>query len=101
MRSHARFGSSRRSPVIIICPAFPQTRLGTGLEDGVCGMGRFLSMSGFSTGSVAFLFTLSLVGWRRLHKDVRMSAATRIIGIDPGLRRCGWGVIETLGNRLT
>ena len=30
-----------------------------------------------------------------------MSAATRIIGIDPGLRRCGWGVIETLGNRLT
>ncbi|MHA6690798.1 crossover junction endodeoxyribonuclease RuvC [Devosia sp. A449] len=30
-----------------------------------------------------------------------MSAATRIIGIDPGLRRCGWGVIETLGNRLS
>ena len=30
-----------------------------------------------------------------------MNAATRIIGIDPGLRRCGWGVIETLGNRLT
>lgn len=30
-----------------------------------------------------------------------MSAATRIIGIDPGLRRCGWGIIETLGNRLT
>ena len=25
----------------------------------------------------------------------------RIIGIDPGLRRCGWGVIESLGNRLT
>tara|TARA_R110002020_G_scaffold19053_25_gene66185 strand:- start:520 stop:1026 length:507 start_codon:yes stop_codon:yes gene_type:complete len=30
-----------------------------------------------------------------------MSVPTRIIGIDPGLRRCGWGVIETLGNRLT
>lgn len=30
-----------------------------------------------------------------------MSLPTRIIGIDPGLRRCGWGVIETLGNRLT
>ncbi|WP_193334690.1 crossover junction endodeoxyribonuclease RuvC [Devosia beringensis] len=30
-----------------------------------------------------------------------MNLATRIIGIDPGLRRCGWGVIETLGNRLT
>ena len=24
----------------------------------------------------------------------------RIIGIDPGLRRTGWGVIETEGNRL-
>jgi crossover junction endodeoxyribonuclease RuvC len=30
-----------------------------------------------------------------------MNSATRIIGIDPGLRRCGWGVIETSGNRLT
>jgi crossover junction endodeoxyribonuclease RuvC len=25
----------------------------------------------------------------------------RILGIDPGLRRTGWGVIETQGNRLT
>jgi len=24
----------------------------------------------------------------------------RIIGIDPGLRRCGWGIIESEGNRL-
>lgn len=24
----------------------------------------------------------------------------RIIGIDPGLRRCGWGVIDSEGNRL-
>lgn len=30
-----------------------------------------------------------------------MSNMVRIIGIDPGLRRCGWGVIETLGNRLS
>lgn len=30
-----------------------------------------------------------------------MSAPTRIIGVDPGLRRCGWGVIETSGNRLS
>ncbi len=29
-----------------------------------------------------------------------MSGAVRIIGIDPGLRNCGWGVIESLGNRL-
>ncbi|WP_299679612.1 crossover junction endodeoxyribonuclease RuvC [uncultured Roseobacter sp.] len=26
---------------------------------------------------------------------------TRIIGIDPGLRTLGWGVIETSGNRLS
>ena len=25
----------------------------------------------------------------------------RIIGIDPGLRRCGWGLIDVSGNRLT
>lgn len=25
----------------------------------------------------------------------------RIIGIDPGLRRCGWGIIESEGNRLS
>ncbi|MGV8952892.1 MAG: crossover junction endodeoxyribonuclease RuvC [Cypionkella sp.] len=29
-----------------------------------------------------------------------MSKAVRIIGIDPGLRRCGWGIIESTGNRL-
>jgi crossover junction endodeoxyribonuclease RuvC len=29
-----------------------------------------------------------------------MATAIRIIGIDPGLRRTGWGVVETLGNNL-
>lgn len=29
-----------------------------------------------------------------------MADAIRIIGIDPGLRNMGWGVIETLGNSL-
>ena len=29
-----------------------------------------------------------------------MSQAIRIIGIDPGLRRTGWGVVETLGHSL-
>ncbi|MGL4241866.1 MAG: crossover junction endodeoxyribonuclease RuvC [Beijerinckiaceae bacterium] len=24
----------------------------------------------------------------------------RILGIDPGLRKCGWGVIETMGTKL-
>lgn len=29
-----------------------------------------------------------------------MAQAIRIIGIDPGLRRTGWGVIDSLGSRL-
>lgn len=29
-----------------------------------------------------------------------MANSVRIIGIDPGLRRCGWGIIESEGNRL-
>ncbi|TRC90418.1 crossover junction endodeoxyribonuclease RuvC [Mesorhizobium sp. WSM4303] len=29
-----------------------------------------------------------------------MGEAIRIIGIDPGLRRTGWGVVESLGNSL-
>ena len=29
-----------------------------------------------------------------------MNQAIRIIGIDPGLRRTGWGVVETSGNSL-
>ncbi|MFB9952827.1 crossover junction endodeoxyribonuclease RuvC [Rhizobium puerariae] len=29
-----------------------------------------------------------------------MTETIRIIGIDPGLRRTGWGIIETLGNSL-
>ncbi|PLX35854.1 MAG: crossover junction endodeoxyribonuclease RuvC [Hyphomicrobiales bacterium] len=30
-----------------------------------------------------------------------MTTTTRIIGIDPGLRRTGWGVIEVTGSLLT
>lgn len=29
-----------------------------------------------------------------------MNKTVRIIGIDPGLRNCGWGIIESTGNRL-
>jgi crossover junction endodeoxyribonuclease RuvC len=29
-----------------------------------------------------------------------MNHAIRIIGIDPGLRRTGWGIVESLGNSL-
>jgi len=30
-----------------------------------------------------------------------MTASIRIIGIDPGLRHMGWGVVEVLGSRLS
>ncbi|KKB76035.1 hypothetical protein VW35_20125 [Devosia soli] len=30
-----------------------------------------------------------------------MSRTVRIIGIDPGLRRCGWGVVDAQDNRLS
>jgi crossover junction endodeoxyribonuclease RuvC len=30
-----------------------------------------------------------------------ISSPIRILGLDPGLRRTGWGVIETQGNKLT
>lgn len=30
-----------------------------------------------------------------------MTDVTRIIGIDPGLRLCGWGVIDVAGTKLT
>jgi crossover junction endodeoxyribonuclease RuvC len=30
-----------------------------------------------------------------------MNLPIRILGIDPGLRRTGWGVIEVMGNRLS
>ncbi|SKA35189.1 Holliday junction endonuclease RuvC [Consotaella salsifontis] len=31
---------------------------------------------------------------------MRQESVIRVIGIDPGLRRMGWGVVETLGNSL-
>lgn len=33
-------------------------------------------------------------------KGVAMSEAIRIIGIDPGLRKTGWGIVESCGNAL-
>ena len=30
-----------------------------------------------------------------------MTGAIRIIGIDPGLRRTGWGLVESIGSRLS
>lgn len=30
-----------------------------------------------------------------------MSSVTRILGLDPGLRNAGWGIIDSQGNRLS
>jgi crossover junction endodeoxyribonuclease RuvC len=49
---------------------------------------------------VAGLFTLSLVASAEGPNPRDMASMVRIIGIDPGLRRCGWGIIESEGNRL-
>ena len=43
---------------------------------------------------------LFLTSVRGAGRFVRMNGAIRILGIDPGLRRTGWGVVETLGNSL-
>lgn len=43
---------------------------------------------------------MTLMGQGRPCYDSRMAQAIRIIGIDPGLRRTGWGVIDTDGARL-
>jgi crossover junction endodeoxyribonuclease RuvC len=37
---------------------------------------------------------------RWIFYDHAMTELIRIIGIDPGLRRTGWGIIETIGNSL-
>ena len=42
---------------------------------------------------------LGAVGGARYHRPI-MARAIRILGIDPGLRRTGWGVIAVEGNRL-
>ena len=39
-------------------------------------------------------------GRRRVYQRVTMGRPIRILGIDPGLRRTGWGLIEVEGNRL-
>ncbi len=39
--------------------------------------------------------------WRRwVYHNAKMTRLIRILGIDPGLRRTGWGVVEIEGNRL-
>src|SRR5262245_66441463 len=43
--------------------------------------------------------TLVVVGRRRYQQSI-MSRAIRILGIDPGLRRTGWGIVAIDGNRL-
>ena len=33
--------------------------------------------------------------------EAGVPSPVRLLGIDPGLRRCGWGVIDSVGNRLS
>ncbi len=49
---------------------------------------------------VFVLFTFLWKAWTNIDRVKRMEKTIRILGIDPGLRRTGWGVIETLGNSL-
>ena len=63
---------------------------------GVRGTGRSLSRGNCSV-------YVSFTRLWRYHYDMTsppIRQPVRIIGIDPGLRRTGWGVIETEGNRL-
>ena len=41
-----------------------------------------------------------MAGWGRAAYNEVMNSVIRIIGIDPGLRRTGCGIIETLGNSM-
>jgi crossover junction endodeoxyribonuclease RuvC len=52
---------------------------------------------------VVDVFVLFTFYWQRPGMSIKLPAmhsTIRIIGIDPGLRRTGWGVIDTLGNSL-
>jgi crossover junction endodeoxyribonuclease RuvC len=49
------------------------------------------------------VFVLFTFCWQRSGMSIKlptMHNTIRIIGIDPGLRRTGWGIIDTLGNSL-
>lgn len=46
-------------------------------------------------------FNLPLTVLPRHAARERMTNTTRIIGLDPGLRRTGWGVVAAEGSRLT
>jgi crossover junction endodeoxyribonuclease RuvC len=51
------------------------------------------------TGATSDMGPLGLLGGRRYQRSI-MGRAIRILGIDPGLRRTGWGMIAIDGNRL-
>jgi hypothetical protein len=59
--------------------------------------------AGRSQGDAIFVFDLFtfLLSVKVALSEVGMERAIRIIGIDPGLRRTGWGVIESCGTRLS
>src|SRR5215471_15069493 len=60
--------------------------------------GGLLFTGDFRSVSVS-LASRSRYHWSMTPQAIRVPL--RILGIDPGLRRTGWGVIESDGNRLT
>ena len=47
------------------------------------------------------LFVLILSKAENLRKNKRKGAGMRVLGIDPGLRNLGWGVIDVVGSKLS
>lgn len=44
---------------------------------------------------------LILAQAKNLRKNKEKGAGMRVLGIDPGLRNLGWGIIDVMGSRLT
>jgi crossover junction endodeoxyribonuclease RuvC len=62
---------------------------------------RFRWVVTFESFAAEERFALPLgCGPGRRYQHIRMTRPIRILGIDPGLRRTGWGVVDVEGNRL-
>src|SRR2546423_8452820 len=68
-----------------------------GARHGLCNPGGSFPHDFPETGSPLFGI---MRGYARCYQRTTMGQAIRILGIDPGLRRTGWGLIACEGNRL-
>ena len=71
----------------------PSRRRSSSAAVNVLASGRSIIVGDLGRKSVATL--------RAIRQRDSMSRPIRILGLDPGLRRTGWGLIETIGNRLS